>query len=114
MIFNITDNDIQRGGVGVATNEKNYAIFDGLTTEEYNPIIGVNKYSGEKRIWDNCLIGNTKGKRTSFCKKFLGGYEAGVKRCEKVYNYCDKCCEQIIPQLETILSYACVKGCYNV
>lgn len=40
-------------------------------------------------------------------------YTAGVKKCSKLYNYCEQCCDQVIPKQERILNYACWVGCIN-
>lgn len=57
------------------------------------------------------MKGGEKGERMNFCRSVYGGYEEGVVRCENLYNYCDVCCNKIIPSIENILNYNCYKAC---
>jgi len=41
-IFDVTDSDIQRGGVGIATNGITQAFFDALEIKHYDPELGLN------------------------------------------------------------------------
>jgi len=59
-----TDPDVQRGTVGIATNDFDGAYFDGLAVTMYDPAIGVSDPGADKkRVWDACLIEATKGHR---------------------------------------------------
>lgn len=40
-------------------------------------------------------------------------YKAGIIKCKKLYNYCEQCCDQVIPKLEKVLNYACWRGCID-
>ena len=115
LIFNISDNDVQRGTVGVATQGNGDVYFDGVGVHEYDPKYGVfNKQNKEQRIWDGCLTGADEGHRKKYCIKAYGSYLEGRKRCEELHNFCEICCDRTIPKLENTLNYACWKGCVKV
>lgn len=45
--------DVQRGTVGIATNNFADVYFDGLSVKRYDPAIGVSEPGADKRrVWD--------------------------------------------------------------
>jgi hypothetical protein len=40
-----------------------------------------------------------------------GSYTEGITECMKTHNFCEQCCDGVIPRLENILNYACWRGC---
>lgn len=108
----MNDLDVQRGTVGIATQTFSDVYFDGLSVQAYNPVLGVTDPGADKRrIWDQCLLEASKAHRKKFCKGIYGVYTAGVEKCTKLYNYCEQCCDQVIPRLERVLNFACWRGC---
>lgn len=115
MIFNVSDNDVQRGSVGFATQGNHEIYFDGIEVHEYDLKYGVfTKQNKEQRVWDNCLSSGDEGHRKKYCKNIYGSYTEGRRRCEEIHNFCEICCDRTIQKLENILNYACWKGCVKV
>jgi len=93
-IFNVEDAAVQRGTVAIATNEFNGIYFDGISVSHYDTDIGISDpTASKKRVWDQCLVEASKLHRQKFCKGIYGVYAAGVKKCSKLYNYCEQCCD---------------------
>ena len=115
MIFNVSDNDVQRGSVGFATQGNSNVYFDGIGVQEYDPKYGVfNKQNKEQRVWDSCLTGADEGHRKKYCKNIYGSYLEGRKKCESLNNFCEICCDRTIQKAENILNHACWKSCVKV
>lgn len=115
LLFNVTDGDVQRGTVGLASQGNPDVYFDGVGVHEYDPKYGVfTKQNKEQRLWDNCLTGADQGKRKKFCKGVYGSYTEGRKRCEELHKFCEICCDRTISPLENVLNHACWTGCVKV
>jgi hypothetical protein len=112
LVFNVTDNDVQRGNVGFAAQGNNDVYFDGVSVHELDPKYGVfTKQNKEQRVWDSCLTGADQGHRKKYCKAVYGSYLEGRKRCEELHKFCEICCDRLIVPLENVLNYNCWKGC---
>jgi len=86
--------------------------FDGISVSAYNPALGVSEPgANRRRVWDQCLVEASKAHRKKFCKSIYGVYQAGIDKCIKLYNYCEQCCDQVVPKIEKILNFACWRGC---
>lgn len=78
-LFELNDEEIQRGTVGFGTQGFNDVYFDGATVEFYSPETGLDEIGADKRrVWDQCLTESTKAKRLKFCKTIFGIYEEGI------------------------------------
>lgn len=96
----------------MGTDNFSSVYFDALAVQYYDPQLGLSDVGANSdRIWDTCLIETTKKKREKFCKDIYGKFQEGVDKCIKLYNYCDQCCDTVIHPLETILNFACFRGC---
>lgn len=114
LMLNVTDDSIQRGAVGMGTQNSNQIYFDGIETKYYTPTKGIKIVVKNFRIWDNCLTGATVGHRKKYCKAIFGSYEKGIEDCMGLHRYCEICCDGTIWKLETILNFACWSGCLFV
>jgi len=85
-----------------------------VAVEYYNRELGISDpTASRRRVWDQCLVEASKQHREKFCKGIYGVYKAGIIKCKKLYNYCEQCCDQVIPKLERVLNYACWRGCID-
>ena len=52
--------------------------------------------------------------RRKYCKTKFVFDELAIQECELSYNYCQLCCNDMIPLNENILNYSCWKDCVTV
>ena len=77
LLLNVTDNDLQRGTVGVGTQGNAGAFFDGIEVKSVHN----NNRVYEQRIWDQCLAAN-EPHRKKFCKSIYGSFSVNlIKIC---------------------------------
>lgn len=69
LLMNATDNDLQRGTVGVGTQGNAGAFFDGIEVRQ----VDMQVKQSEQRIWDQCLAAN-EAHRKKFCKSIYGSF----------------------------------------
>jgi hypothetical protein len=49
--------------------------------------------------------------RELFCKSKYGQLISLIEKCTNLYNYCQECCDDIVPDTEKILNYDCHRSC---
>ena len=114
-IMSVEDNDIQRGGLGIATDGNDNFYINGIYIDNYNiandrgksPMAEKeNKYSFEK-----ILKYNTPNTRDKYCKSLIEKTDIDVKECKEFHYYCSLRCNEMVHRRENILNYNCYKSC---
>lgn len=113
-VIEVKDEDNQKGTVGVATEGDAQVSFDGIEVVAYEKLVGVvDKFKDYKPNWDVCLQGTTVPARKKFCKKLYGTFKAGLEKCVHLYNFCNTCCDYVLPKILNIYNFACYRQCIN-
>jgi len=115
LVFDIENNDVQRGKVALSTNgDATGVFFDGFQVTDYDPQYGIidEKYTNH-RGFPTCLLPASKSKRQNFFEqRYHLKHDAGHKNL--IINYCADCCSSFIEAWERLLHYGCQKACVNV
>ena len=110
MVIEATDEENQKGTVGIATDGDAQVSFDGIEVGKYDKLVGVfDKFKDIKPNWDICLQGTTSAARKKFCKKLYGTFQAGLDKCIHLYNFCNTCCDFVIPKILNLYNFACYR-----
>ena len=109
------DPDAFRGKVGIAVDNNDGTIFDGLATEEPNSLTVEKGSNYEKKYsYGMCAGGDKEAKRKKFCETFYGGFELGIKKCIEMHSFCSICCKKFFNPLENIVNFACQRNCIKL
>jgi hypothetical protein len=112
LIADFTDNDIQRGSLGLATdgNEDFYA--KGIYVDDFdiNKSHLNSKAKSDARSFENILHDNTETHRSKYCKTIYNEVHQ-QSECKEYHNYCEKRCNDSIHTRENILNFTCQRQC---
>lgn len=111
-IMEVVDNDLQRGGLGLATNGNDDFYMSIIYVDSYEPDSPDNKSAlNSGRNLEIILKENTKTHREKYCKsKYRGDYSASLE-CREFHNYCRMICDQTVHRREQILNFMCYSKC---
>ena len=104
----IKDNDLQRGGIGLATNGNDDFYVSNVFVEPYEGIENEKSING--RNLDVILRENTKLHREKFCKSKYKEYNKTLE-CKEYHNYCRMVCDKEIDRKENIMNFICYNKC---
>ena len=108
MLFNIAENEIQRGKVGVATTDLVGAYFSNLAVTD---LVVIEKPLSRNfnDMFDH--LDDVHIKKTCEQKMNMFG-EKKVEQCQSnIYSFCFEECKKLILPVENILSYNCWHVC---
>ena len=110
-IISQKDNDLQRGGLGIATNGNNEFYISSIFIDDYKLKKSFDESFWDKRTFDTILKENTNMHRAKFCKSKFKDDMLKVLSCKEFHNYCKNKCNDLIHERENILNYNCYKRC---
>jgi hypothetical protein len=112
LLFEATDNDIQRGSLGLATNGNDDFYVKGLSVDDFDiSKIHINdKHKSNTRSFEMILQENTQNHRNKYCKTLHNDVN-DINMCKEFHNYCRTRCNAYIHKRENILNFSCQKEC---
>jgi len=110
LVFDLVDNDIQRGSLGFASDGNNDFYINGIYVDNYEPNKNNNNAKDEKnrRSFETLLNENTQTQRKKYCKVHD---MANFEKCQTSHYYCKKRCNEMVSIRENVLNYSCFKLC---
>jgi len=110
-IFNVNDNDLQRGSLGLATNGNDEFYVTSIFIDNYIKSKKNTTEMNDKRKFDFVLKENTENHRTKFCKSRFDNDLKEATSCKEFHNFCKIQCDENVHARENILNYFCFKSC---
>ena len=110
LIMDLSDNDIQRGSLGIASDGNNDFYVNGISIDDYK-MNGRNSKVREvtNRVsFENILEENTEHNRRNYCTK---NFITTLNKCQGSHFYCKSRCDDAISYRENILNYNCYRSC---
>lgn len=107
-MFDIEDDGVGRGHVGIATNGDAKNIYwDGLSVDDYDPTFGIiPEKELEHREYSDCVVPKSIAKRQKFFEENYHTEENGAMN-NVLMAYCQGCCSKFIEAWEKVLFYDC-------
>lgn len=115
VLFDLTDDSVQRGTVALGTNgDALNTYFDQFECVPFEPQIGIiNKKVEQHREYGECMFPKNVAQRQSFFEKRYHTHEK-AKLKNILINYCWDCCSEYVESWEKLLHYDCVKLCTQI
>ncbi len=110
-LFTVKDNDLQRGGLGVATNGNDDFYISSIFIDNYQRNEGDSSKLIDKRSFDKIIKENSSVHRKKFCKSKYESDTAKYQKCKEFHNYCRVMCDEVVHARENVLNYNCYKSC---
>ncbi len=115
VLFEISDNDIQRGSLGIATDGNDDFYTSGIFVDNYeiDKTHIKSRPGSDVRSFDLILRENTPSHRSKYCKSIIDGNKDELLKCKEFHTYCNLRCDEAVNKRENILHFSCIKACVN-
>ena len=115
ILFEVIDNDIQRGALGLATDGNDDFYVNGIYVDNYEMDKAhiKSKAGSDVRSFDNILRENTPNHRSKYCKSISDGNSSkeALLNCKEFHQYCKLRCDETFHKRENILHFSCIRAC---
>lgn len=112
-IFEVVDNDIQRGSLGIGSDGNDHFYVNGIYIDNYeagSDQLGT-KAGTDNRSFELILRENTPTHRAKYCKSLFGSNREELIKCREFHQYCEYRCNDMIHKRENILNFSCKRAC---
>jgi hypothetical protein len=113
LIFDIQDNDIQRGSLGIGSDGNDDFYVNGIYVDNYemNKSHLTTKAAADTRSFELILRENNENHRSKYCKSLFDHKKDKIMECKEFHRYCEYRCNEMIHKRENILNFSCKRSC---
>ena len=111
LIFSRNIEGLTRGTLGFATKGNKSFFINGIDIDEITQINAKKSNIDNKRSWNQLLRKVSYKDRKIYCRESFYQDLESISRCLNIHFYCRLRCDEIIPSVENILNYSCLKDC---
>jgi len=111
VIFEVIDNDLQKGTVGIATEGNDNFFAERIFLNNYDARKSHFNIYFEQRSFEIILRENSVQHRQKYCKSNYDGNLENIINCKEFHNFCRERCNNEVHSRENILNFNCYRMC---